>query len=86
LGYCYKVNRKALCHAGCPTYGRKTIKGKLEAKNIKVHDKRVTSSLRRVAPEYHQQRKQNTARLFNPVPYKADYFGHKLHLDQNEKL
>ena len=22
----------------------------------------------------------------NPVPYRADYFGHKLHIDQNEKL
>ena len=22
----------------------------------------------------------------NPIPYQAEYFGHKLHLDQNEKL
>ena len=22
----------------------------------------------------------------NPIPYRADYFGHKLHIDQNEKL
>ena len=22
----------------------------------------------------------------NPIPYQADYFGHKLHVDQNEKL
>jgi len=22
----------------------------------------------------------------NPVPYYAEYFGHKLHMDQNEKL
>ena len=22
----------------------------------------------------------------NPIPYCADYFGHKLHIDQNEKL
>ena len=22
----------------------------------------------------------------NPVPYQARYFGHKLHIDQNEKL
>ena len=26
------------------------------------------------------------ARNLNPVPYSADYFGHKLHCDQNEKL
>ena len=25
-------------------------------------------------------------RSFNPKVYKADYFGHKLHVDQNEKL
>lgn len=22
----------------------------------------------------------------NPIPYEAEYFGHKLHIDQNEKL
>ena len=22
----------------------------------------------------------------NPIPYRADYFGHKLHIDQNEKM
>lgn len=69
-----------------PTYGRKMMKGKLEADNIRVHDKRIASSLRRVAPEYHKHRVQNTAKLMNPVPYTADYFGHKLHMDQNEKL
>ena len=25
------------------------------------------------------------ARSINPVPYHADYFGYKLHVDQNEK-
>ena len=24
--------------------------------------------------------------IINPIPYHADYFGHKLHIDQNEKL
>lgn len=62
------------------------MKGKLEAEHIKVHDKRISRSLQRVAPDYYQQREQNTAKLLNPVPYSADYFGHKLHLDQNEKL
>ncbi|XP_020899410.1 uncharacterized protein LOC110238104 [Exaiptasia diaphana] len=69
-----------------PTYGRKMLKGKLEAEGVRVHDKRISKSLQRVAPGYHQQRVQNTARLFNPLPYKSDYFGHKIHLDQNEKL
>ena len=26
------------------------------------------------------------ARNLNPTPYHAEYMGHKLHLDQNEKL
>ena len=38
------------------------------------------------APQYHQRCQTNTARLTNPIPYKADYFGHKLQIDQNEKL
>jgi len=28
----------------------------------------------------------STSLQTNPVPYHADYFGHKLHIDQNEKL
>ena len=40
----------------------------------------------RVSPMYSQARKNDTARLMNPVRYKADYFGEKLHVDQNEKL
>lgn len=40
----------------------------------------------RVAPIYSQQRRSYTYRQFNPMPYYAEYHGHKLHLDQNEKL
>ena len=25
-------------------------------------------------------------RRFNPIPYNAQYFGHKIHIDLNEKL
>ena len=38
------------------------------------------------APLHRQARNNNTARMLNPIPYRADHFGHKLHLDQNEKL
>ena len=38
------------------------------------------------APQYYQRRQTNTARLTNPIPYKVDYFGYKLNIDQNEKL
>ena len=43
-------------------------------------------SLKRVNPQYHREQQTSTTRHFNPVAYYAEYFGHKLHLDQNEKL
>ena len=46
----------------------------------------VASALHVVAPIYHQRRQSNTARMINPIPYRADSFGHKLHIDQNENL
>jgi len=47
---------------------------------------RVGKALAKVNPRYHNRRRNHTARLINPIPYRADYFGHKLHVDQNEKL
>lgn len=52
---------------------------------MNVSQQRVGQSLSRVNPNYHTARRTCTARRLNPVPYKADYFGHKLHVDQNEK-
>ena len=43
-------------------------------------------SLSWVNPTYHHARRTATVKKLNPVPYRADYFGHKLHIDQNEKL
>ncbi len=37
-------------------------------------------------PENHQIRQLDGQRRFNPVPYNAQYFGHKLHIDLCEKL
>ena len=37
-------------------------------------------------PGYNYARKTNTARQMKPVCYHADYFGHKLQVDQSEKL
>ena len=45
-----------------------------------------TESLSRVAPLYHYHRQTGTERQINPHPYTAEYHGHKLHMDQNEKL
>ena len=69
-----------------PQFGRKTMKGLLHSQGVQVHENRVGESLKRVAPLAQRQRARVTHRLLNPVPYSADYFGQKLHLDQNEKL
>lgn len=69
-----------------PTYGQKMMKGYLQTKGIKVSESTVAKSLKRVAPESYQSRRQNTLDRRNPVQYAALYFGHKLHIDQNEKL
>lgn len=47
---------------------------------------RVAASLRRVAPVQYEQHRHDTMDRFKPSPYIALYFGHKVHLDQNEKL
>ena len=47
---------------------------------------RIGKSLARVSPLYHQQRLRGAERQTNPLPYSAEYYGHKLHIDQNEKL
>lgn len=62
------------------------ILGMLTSCGVRTSERRVGRSLARVAPLYHRRRQQNIARRTNPVPYSADYPGHKLHIDQNEKL
>lgn len=60
--------------------------GLLASQGLRVGQVRVGEPLRRTNPRYHCMRRESTATLMNPVPYKADYFGHKVHCDQNEKL
>ena len=68
-----------------PTFGRKMMKGYLSQKHkVNISQRRVASVLQVVAPIYHQRRQSNTARMINPIPYRADYFGHKLNVDQNQ--
>lgn len=62
------------------------LKGLLESKGIKVSESRVAKSLKRVAPLQYELRRHDAVDRLNPFPYIALYFGHKLHLDQNEKL
>ena len=69
-----------------PVYGRKTMTALLASQGLRVSQVRVGESLRRTNPPYHHQRMNSTAKQLNPVPYSAEYFGHKVHIDQNEKL
>ena len=67
-------------------YGRKTLTGLLASEGIRIAEKRVGLSMQTLAPHQHKARQLNVARQLNPHPYTANYFGHKLHVDQNEKL
>ena len=53
---------------------------------VNISQRRTSNALQVAAPKYHQRHQTNTARLTYPIPYKADYFRRKLHIDQNEKL
>lgn len=71
-----------------PVFGRKMMKGYLDmqTQGTFASEHRVRESLSRVAPIYHHRRQRGAERLINPQPYTAEYHGHKLHMDQNEKL
>ena len=69
-----------------PLYGRRTLTGLLRSEGIVVGEQSVRSAMTTVTPTYIAQRQQNIYRQINPVPYYAQYHGHKIHFDQNEKL
>ena len=54
--------------------------------NIKVDETRVGKALKAASPINNQSRRSGTSRAVNPILYRADYFGRKIHFDQNEKL
>ena len=51
-----------------------------------IGQNRVGASLAKVHPGGHRKRQNKSERQTNPIPYRVDYFDHKLHLDQNEKM
>ena len=59
------------------------MKGHLAARGIRVSEAQISECLKRICPEGHEACRSNRV---NPIRYQANYFGHKLHLDQNEKL
>lgn len=62
------------------------IKGYLESRLVSIGESKVAKSLQRIAPDHYAVRRCRTTDRTNPRPYYARCFGHKLHLDQNEKL
>ncbi|XP_056326001.1 uncharacterized protein LOC130238907 [Danio aesculapii] len=68
-----------------PYYGRKMMTGYLAAQGVQAAEVRVGQKLAQMHEPYHRARCQGAKNL-NPVPYNAEYVGHKLHMDQNEKL
>lgn len=62
------------------------VQGFLLSKNQKYGVRKVGAALKRLAPDAHQARLSNVSRRTNPKPYIAQYFGRKLHVDQNEDL
>ena len=62
------------------------MSGLLRSQGWYLGENRVGNSMHRVHPNYHISRRVETNRMMNPVPYIANYFGHKLHIDQNEKM
>ena len=66
-------------------YGHRTLTRVLASEGLKAGEKRVGESLKIVSPLYSQACRHSVARMTNPGTYQADYFGQKLHIDQNEK-
>ena len=54
--------------------------------NVVIAEKRVDTTLSMVSSQFTAQRRTLTATAVNLIPCKAGYFGHKLHIDQNENL
>ena len=71
----------------CPTYGWKMMTGCLRQKHkVGIAEKRVDTALSMVSPQLRAQRRTSTTRAVNLIPYRAYYFVHKSHFDQNENL
>ena len=54
--------------------------------NMKVGKTRVGKALKVNVPINNQSRRSGTLRSVNLIPYRANYFRHKIHYDQSEKL
>ena len=80
-----QVVERAVSEVG-PSYGTRTLAGYIRSHGTTIGERRIRSSKIRVAPGYVRRRDEQSYRLLNPIPYYAQYHGHKLNIDQNEKL
>ena len=63
------------------------MKGYLRGnKGLNVSERKLRKLMPSIAPIQHLSRQSDSNERRNPTVYSARYFGHKLHLDQNEKL
>ena len=62
------------------------LTGHLRAKGINASEYKVGKTMRELCPVEQKKRAETAGRSFNPKVYVANYFGHKIHIDQNEKL
>ena len=60
--------------------------GRLRSMRVSISERKVGNALKKICPITQAERCMQAGRSFNPEVYKADYFGHELHADQNGKL
>ena len=68
------------------SYGCKMLHGVMKVKGINVGERKIGKILDEINPEAQKKRQNVAGRSLNPKVYNAEYFGHKIHYDQNEKL
>lgn len=62
------------------------LTGYLRSKGVKASEYKVGKKMRGLFPAQQKVRSETAGRALNPKTYTAEYFGHKIHFDQNEKL
>lgn len=62
------------------------LKGYMLSKGVTISERHLRLAIPQVAPIQHRQRQLGQVDRTNPHLYHANYYGEKIHLDQNEKL
>ena len=60
--------------------------GRLRSMGVSISERKVGNALKKICPSTQAERCMQGGGSFNPKVYKVYYLGHKLHVDQNEKL